>query len=62
MTATSIARLHVTLDDVKPLVQRRIEVRVELITNGYFLRGSGCGGIIFEVDPIRQQAIGGHVP
>ncbi len=26
MTATSIARLHVTLDDVKPTVQRRVEV------------------------------------
>ncbi len=26
MTATRIARLHVTLDDVKPPVQRRVEV------------------------------------
>lgn len=26
MTATSIARLKVTLDDVKPAVQRRLEV------------------------------------
>jgi len=26
MTATSIARLKITLNDVKPLVQRRVEV------------------------------------
>ena len=39
MTASTIARLKVTLDDVEPKVQRRIEVPADIALSGKLLPG-----------------------
>jgi len=56
MTATSIARLHVTLNDVKPPVQRRVEVplairldRLHLVLQAA-MGGAGQEGSVGEAD------------
>jgi len=56
MTATSIARLHVTLDDVKPAVRRWVEVplairldRLHLVLQAA-MGGAGQEGSVGEAD------------
>ena len=63
MTATRIARLHVTLNDVKPLVQRRVEVPLAIrLDRLHLVLQAAMGWTNSHLYEIRARNIGWGVP
>ncbi len=63
MTATSIARLHVTLDDVKPMVQRRIEVPLAIrLDRLHLVLQAAMGWTGSHLYEIRARDVGWGLP
>ena len=63
MTATSIARLKVTLDDVKPAVQRRLEVRLTIrLDQLHLVLQAALGWTDSHLYEIRAGGVGWGMP
>ena len=63
MTATSIARLKVTLDDVKPAVQRRLEVPLTIRLNRlHLVLQAALGWTDSHLYEIRAGGVGWGMP
>jgi hypothetical protein len=63
MTATSIARLHVTLNDVKPPVQRRVEVPLAIrLDRLHLVLQAAMGWTNSHLYEIRARDIGWGLP
>ena len=63
MTATRIARLHVTLNDVKPSVQRRVEVPLAIrLDRLHLVLQAAMGWTNSHLYEIRARNIGWGVP
>ncbi len=63
MTATSIARLKVTLNDVKPAVQRRVEVPLAIrLDRLHLVRQAAMGWTNSHLYEIRARDIGWGMP
>jgi len=63
MTATSIARLHVTLNDVKPPVQRRVEVPLAIrLDRLHLVLQAAMGWTNSHLYEIRARDVGWGLP
>jgi len=63
MTATRIARLHVTLDDVKPPVQRRVEVPLAIrLDRLHLVLQAALGWTNSHLYEIRARDVGWGLP
>ena len=63
MTATSIARLKITLDDVKPLVQRRVEVPLAIrLDRLHLVLQAAMGWSNSHLYEIRARDVGWGMP
>ena len=63
MTATRIARLHVTLNDVKPLVQRRVEVPLAIrLDRLHLVLQAAMGWTNSHLYEIRARDVGWGLP
>ncbi len=63
MTAASIARLKVTLDDVKPMVQRRIEVPLAIrLDRLHLVLQAAIGWTNSHLHEIRARDVGWGMP
>src|SRR3978361_2091080 len=63
MTATRIARLHVTLDDVKPSVQRRVEVPLAIrLDRLHLVFQAAMGWTNSHLYEIRARDVGWGLP
>ncbi len=63
MTANSIARLHVTLNDVKPPVQRRVEVPLAIrLDRLHLVLQAAIGWTNSHLHEIRARDVGWRMP